>query len=405
VTRSGARTAIESQARVSSPGRALLLAAARLKPDVTRLEQLARSIVSRAEWECLLAEAQEHGCLPLLCSNLLALEGAIPAWVRDDLNQRLQEHTRKNLWLAQQLLEVTQLLAAHDIPCLSYKGLMLAQEVYGNLSLRQFCDLDILIADKDWARAKAVLVEAGYRPLLALNGAQEHAYLRSGWERQFASPDGALIEIQWRIAARFYSVGFDIPALLSTSHMVSLGGRQVASMSAEDMMLVLCFHGAKHVWARLSWVCDVAEMMRASQLDWQLVFERARSLGIVRMLSVGLLLANRLIDAPLPPQLIAGPGEAHWAEYFERNLLQSGSSTVAAPEGSLEYFFDIAQLRERWRDRFLIFLRLAFTPSLGEWSTIALPAALFPLYWVVRFFRLLGKLRQVGRGAHSVTNL
>jgi hypothetical protein len=49
------------------------------------------------------------------------------------------------------------------------------------------------------------------------------------------------------------------------------------------------------------------------------------------------------------------------------------------------------RLREHWRDRIRFLWRLAVTPSVGEWQAVQLPDAMFPLYFGVRFFRLMGK--------------
>jgi hypothetical protein len=48
-------------------------------------------------------------------------------------------------------------------------------------------------------------------------------------------------------------------------------------------------------------------------------------------------------------------------------------------------------LRERFQDQFRFLLRLIFTPSVGEWSTVRLPACLFPLYHGIRVFRLIAR--------------
>jgi len=50
------------------------------------------------------------------------------------------------------------------------------------------------------------------------------------------------------------------------------------------------------------------------------------------------------------------------------------------------------RLRERTRDQLRFAARLALTPSVGEWQSVGLPAPLFPLYRVVRLFRLAKRL-------------
>ena len=59
---------------------------------------------------------------------------------------------------------------------------------------------------------------------------------------------------------------------------------------------------------------------------------------------------------------------------------------------SVGYFRLMMDLRERRRDRASFLWRLWATPGAGEWSAIRLPGPLFPLYRVVRMFRLAGRM-------------
>jgi hypothetical protein len=64
---------------------------------------------------------------------------------------------------------------------------------------------------------------------------------------------------------------------------------------------------------------------------------------------------------------------------------------------SISYFRLMLRLRERWRDRLRFLWRLASTPGPGEWSAVRLPDRLFPLYWLVRVFRLAARVLRWAR--------
>ncbi len=64
---------------------------------------------------------------------------------------------------------------------------------------------------------------------------------------------------------------------------------------------MLCAHGAKHGWTRLVWICDVAAIVaNHPDLDWAVVVDEARRLGIERMLRIGLPLARDLVGCGVP---------------------------------------------------------------------------------------------------------
>ncbi|MCA9471117.1 MAG: nucleotidyltransferase family protein [Nitrospira sp.] len=56
---------------------------------------------------------------------------------------------------------------------------------------------------------------------------------------------------------------------------MSIYDTQVRSLRAEELLLILCVHGSKHVWEELKWVCDVTELIRAQQIGWMRLLQLA----------------------------------------------------------------------------------------------------------------------------------
>src|SRR5207253_975904 len=82
----------------------------------------------------------------------------------------------------------------------------------------------------------------------------------------------------------------------------ALAGRPWPAFAPARLLLILCVHGANHCWLRLNWLCDVAELLRRNPaLDWPALAAEAERWGCRRILTLGLLLAHDLLDAPLPP--------------------------------------------------------------------------------------------------------
>ena len=77
--------------------------------------------------------------------------------LRDDFN----DNSRRNLFLTRELLNLLTLFETHQIPAIPFKGPVLAASVYGNLALRQFSDLDLIIHKQHVAKARELLVSAG----------------------------------------------------------------------------------------------------------------------------------------------------------------------------------------------------------------------------------------------------
>ena len=155
-------------------------------------------------------------------------------------------------------------------------------------------------------------------------------------------------------------------------------------------MFVLCVHAAKHSWMQLSWLCDIAKLSESRALDWNALQQEAQRLGILRIVAVSLLLANKLLAAALPQQLNINDDPA--VERLVRKILREIVTTSKFDKESLRYFRRLMDLRERRRDRLSFLWRLWITPGSGEWTTMRLPAPLFPRYRVIRMFRLVRKM-------------
>ncbi|MGC2542884.1 MAG: hypothetical protein WA372_16900, partial [Candidatus Sulfotelmatobacter sp.] len=76
---------------------------------------------------------------------------------------------------------------------------------------------------------------------------------------------------------------------------------------------------------------------------------------------------------------------------FSEKISRAVAEGATYGEEQVSYFRLMMRLRERRTDRLRFLLRLTFTPGPGEWATIRLPKALFPLYRLVRLARLASR--------------
>jgi putative nucleotidyltransferase-like protein len=344
-------------------------------------------------WASLLQLAEHHGLVPILYQSLSSVSREVPSPNLSLLKERYQTNLHRTLFLARELIRILDHFDALGIDVLPYKGLALAETLYGDIALRQAGDIDLLIRSRDLSRIKAALKEVGYSPHLLLNEAEERAYLASGYECAFDSALGRnLLEVQWALQPQFYAVDFDMDAMFRRAITVSVAGRNMKTPSSEDLFLILSLHAAKHVWGRLIWLCDIAQLLKSSGLNWNWIGETAHSLGILRILQVTLVLTNRLLGTAVPAAsekaLSADPAALALADEIAP---QVGRATPHNVE-SLSYFGLMMRLRERRADRIRFLQRLAFTPGPGEWKSVRLPAPLFPLYRLVRLGRLATRL-------------
>jgi hypothetical protein len=372
------------------------VAGAELAPE--RIERITNWNLSAFDWSEVLRLGDHHGVLPLAARNLnehgRAGQGrGLPTEIGHSLRSAYEANLRRNLWFTAELVRIMQHFERRQLRAVPYKGPVLAQALYRDLGLRSFSDLDFLISPRDFERAKQALAEVGYHPSVDLRPAVERFWLRKGNERSFDSAAGTnLVELQWALVPHFYGVDLGVQELMARAGRTVVGGCEMPCLSAEDSLLVLCLHAAKHLWTRLIWLSDIAETLRTETIDYSLVFTQARRLGIARILGVNFWLVKNLLWAELPKpaeEMIAADPRvpALGIEFAER--LSRGA---AYDFESTESFRLILKLREQRSDRMRYLWRLVWTPGVGDIAALRLPGALFPLYRIVRMGRLMRKL-------------
>jgi hypothetical protein len=375
------------------PEEQILICVARRSLDPARAERLRELLKSDLDWKYLLATAHHHCLFPLLNLHVnAAAQSLVPPQVIERLQRDNYENTRSNLFLTGELLKVHELLAENGVRAVSFKGPTLALRVYGDVGLRQFGDLDILVHRKDILKIKELLISHGFKSTMALTSMQQAALLRFDCAYNFDNKLGVLLDVHWNLVERHFAFDIDINHFWERLEPVTINGKQLLTPSAEDLLLVLCLHGFTHLWERLGWICDLASLIDSRKdLNWHLVLENATSLGARGILSLGLFLAGDLLGASIPEQVSKSvqpnPKVRKLAEQVREQLFRERS----APAGVFAEAGTLVSLRERRRDRLRSCLRLATTPRSYDWMFLSVPDSLFFLYYLVRPLRLAGK--------------
>ncbi|MEX0833316.1 MAG: nucleotidyltransferase family protein [Actinomycetota bacterium] len=344
-----------------------------------------------ADWETVLRTARSHAVVPLLYTALAeAGPDAVPADSLTKLRGEFESNSRRNLEMTGELMQILDLLEGDRIEAVPYKGPAAAQSLYGNLAMRQFTDLDFLLLPRDVPRARATLETHGFvsNPVTATH---ERALIRS-WNEMPFTKGKLIVELQWRAAPSYFASPVALEPMWSRLANAKIGGREVPSLSPEDLLLVLSIHGAKHTWERMSWIADIARIRNAfPKMDFELASRRASAAGVRRMLRLAIFLASDLLHAEIPAEIVADarsdPAVTRLADRIRHRLFSSPRRTDE------DFPFEPMHLEmlDRPADRARYIAGLAFTPTAGDWETVSLTSPLSFLYYLLRPFRLAAK--------------
>jgi len=397
---SGSRPAGTAELNLS-PELELLLLCARRQMSGEHAEYALELLNQDLNWRLLLEKARAHRLTPLLywhCRQ--SLNFCFPADVAAQFESQFRANVARSLLLVQDLFRAEELLRQNGIPAVPFKGPALAESLYGSAALRESVDLDILIRRRDLPEALRSLVAAGYRDGKQLTAAQQRAYIDTQYEYPLLSPSGTLLELQWRIVPRYFSLSLVEDQYWSRVQLLNVDGREMNALSREDLLLFLCIHGGKHRWEKLIWLADVAELVASTpRLDWDRLLTEAQSAGAVRMLLLGLTLAHKLLAMEIPWKLMGVLGHdaavEQMAGVLARDVVSDRLPTYVESQRYL------VRVRERWQDRLRYLFRFTFTATPMEWVMADLPSSLSFLYRPLRVLRGAGKAVALARNSTS----
>ncbi len=359
--------------------------------DERRIGELVRGGL---DWNRLSSYAGWHRVLPVLHDTLARLQ---PEGVPHDARERIAANAgitlRNNLLIAGELARLARLFAGQGIAMVPFKGPVLALRLYGGLALRPFTDLDLLVRPGDIPAAQELLAAAGYHPIVPLHGAREKAYFRYEHDRTFAIARGGsrvMLELHWRFFARYVAFPFDLERFRDHLDRVPLAGTDIPSLPAEELLLLLALHGAKHRWSALGWILDIARLPEAFPgFDWERAVRLARESGTRRALHLALRLADALWGMPMPQTLRAAVAADSAAGRLAGDVLsrlaRSDEPRVMPAEESRFYL----AARERFADRLRYYILWTLTPNFRDRTFLPLPGPLAPLYYLARPLRII----------------
>lgn len=247
------------------------------------------------------------------------------------------------------------------------KGPLLAIRAYGDPGARHYGDLDFLLRQKDVLRATEVMISAGYKPEIPVDAVSPQKIPGQYVFVRIVAP--LLVELHTERTMRYFPRGLPIEEFFARRQLVNLDGHQIPGLAIEDELILICIHGAKHLWERLSLVADVGGFLaRQTTLNWERCFATARVVGAERMLNTGLLLARNLLGAALPADVQVRVQSDRPASRLVRKIATWLPAAGQAPPGLLARALYRMRMRGSVVPGLGYLLRLTFSPTQEDWS-------------------------------------
>ena len=369
----------------------LLCSRMRIAPATSR--KILHLVESTLDWQHLIHTALTHKVAPLLYKNLSCLAGpAVPEKWIEIIRKHYERNARRNIYLSSQLSLILDALRAEKIPVVPYKGPVLAALAYGDVTLREFDDLDLMIPHQYVESAHLTLAAAGFKsehslyaaPLTPLPIPGQYSFQKDGGHCN--------LELHTELTLRYYPRGLDIAHLISRSISIPLAGGMVPSLSPESLLMVLAVHGSKHFWDRLNWICDFAELLQMQErVHWDQAIDQARQLGCERMVLLGSAMAKELLEVDLPGPIAKRLDDIPDVRSLGHKLALNLFCDPPAVPGLAERFVIRVKSSQSLMEGIRYCYRLANSPSEEDLEWAPWAQRVSPVYRLLRPLRLVRK--------------
>lgn len=241
-----------------------VLVAATARPPLQHHRHLMTKWCAREDfdWHRFIRLVDRHRVSALVYDGLRAVHGGIPATTLANLKSRALRDRQQGLQLVRTLALICDALESADIPVMSFKGPLLGQLAFSDLSLRQSRDLDVLVNPHHAEAALTILARLGFR----LHGLEAGETIRNFGLLSTMVKDcslthmdtGLIVELHWRLSQNPHTFPVEFG---NSGRSIAVAGKHFKTLSSDDLLIYLSVHGAKHFWFRLKWLSDIYALL------------------------------------------------------------------------------------------------------------------------------------------------
>ncbi|MDQ0256593.1 hypothetical protein J2S74_004015 [Evansella vedderi] len=343
--------------------------------------------IDEINWDLFIELSMHHRLYPILHSKLKQLGEMVPSYVRKPLYNLYQRNTFQMLHLTAEMENVNKQFDGKEIPILFLKGPMLAQELYGELSMRTCSDIDFLIPIQDLEKAECLLEELGYEKDDYIKTILNDWRWRHHHVTYFHPQKGLKLEIHWRLHP---GPGKEpvFEELWERKAVSNLTKTPIFFLGKEDLFIFLTAHGARHGWSRLRWLVDIHQLLQ-QPIDWRKVLFLSRKYHCREALIQSIVLSKELLNSKLSDQLqtiLLGTQPKKLAQraiYYLENMVNLHTDPVPQEVSRYHerYLFSLMPIKQK-----IIFMLSFLFPYPEDAETLPLPKKLHFLYFPLRPF-------------------
>ena len=380
-----------------SPQTLLVLESVKIHKNSELIEKL---ICDINDWDNFARLAYAHGIFPLVYKTLKTYETFMSQEVLMKMKKYYMDIVKQSMLMTSELLSIMKLFEENSINAISFKGPLLSQMAYKDISSRQYVDLDILINEKDIVLATKVLTENFYKSEYNLTSYQNQNLLKNVHDVAFYNTKNSVrLECHWTLTSGEFYINIQNWNLFEDVSYVKINNTPVPTVENEKLIVYLCIHGYKHMWERIEWLSDILYLNDNNTVDWKEVLKLAYSIDADRVVLSSLYLCEQMLNMELSNEISqAIKKDKKLLKISQKMLKKLHQSYNDLPNESVhsKYVSYIQLYMLKNLSSQLTYILTLFTPTELDYQVVALPKSLSFFYYAIRPFNILIKSLKSG---------
>jgi hypothetical protein len=265
------------------------------------------------DWNRLICESGKEAVTLFLYHHLKHFSDLVPATALSRLKKLYIRNSARNLSLYEKTKNLFREMDKREVQAVPIKGFRLAMDLYSDIGLRIFVDLDLVVAHSERKRVVDILEDLGY-----MKEKRDNTEDRSREDERFYwtyrpiyVKDNVWVELHTSIPGLHYP--------LDTRHSLWKGCGRIEKegvsfwrLPFEHELCLLCLHVQEHSYSRLDWMTDIAEIVTRIPLDWEKVWGFCDHEKIHSSVFYALHLVNSFWPGNVPFRMLSGFDVTWW---------------------------------------------------------------------------------------------
>ena len=346
-------------------------------------------------WKEFINLAFSHGVFPLVYHTLKTHDKLIANDILKSMKTYNRNIAQQNMLMSAELIKLMKLLKENNIEAIAFKGPTLAKIAYGDIALRQYVDLDILVNKNVIDKTEKLLETIFYKPEHILEMYQKKKLEDVVHDRAFQNiKNNVRVECHWVLSSGEFFIDMNKWNDLQSPTFQAIQNKPIPTLSNEKLLVYLCVHGYKHMWERVEWLVDIVMLDLNNDIDYKDVLKIAKNIDANRVVLSSLILCQKILNMHLSNEIKKCIKNEKKLLNISDKMLSKIIATYNNPSKKSQHSKQMSLLQflilTTYKSKFQ-YLKTLLSPTENDYQIVKLPKYLNFVYYLIRPFNILFK--------------